>query len=71
MPELDLTTLLVVYGPMGAMLAWFGWRLERTLERLRRSNELMARAILRWLERVDAQEASQLSKELYRINGDG
>lgn len=64
-------TLLVVYGPMGVVLAWFMWRMERLLRRFTRAVNLMAIAIIRQLEKDDPSAASELSKQLYHINGDG
>ena len=46
------------------------FRLERILSRFDKTVQLMARAIIRLLERHDAEAASSLSKALSRTNGD-
>ena len=45
-------------------------RLERILTRLDKSVQVMARAIIRLLERHDPEMASPLSKSLSRVNGE-
>ena len=45
-------------------------RLERILGKFDNTMQLMTRAIIRLLERHDADMATQLSKELYMANGD-
>lgn len=57
-------------GIPGALLVWFMFRLERILNRFDKTVELVARAIIRLLERTDPEEASELSKALHRANGD-
>ena len=57
-------------GIPGILLVWFMFRLERILNRFDKTVELVARAIIRLLERTDPEEASKLSKALYRANGD-
>ena len=57
-------------GIPGALLLWFMFRLERILNRFDKTVELVARAIIRLLERTDPEEASELSKALYRTDGD-
>lgn len=69
MPEIQIAELLAAYGPMGVMLAWFAWRLERLLGRLAKEINLNSRSIIRLLERHDPEGARELSKELYHING--
>ena len=56
-------------GIPGALLVWFMFRLERILNRFDKTVELVARAIIRLLERNDPEEASKLSKALHRANG--
>ncbi len=56
-------------GVAGVLLLWFMFRLERLLVRLDKTINLMARATLRMLDRRDAGMASDLSKELYRVDG--
>ncbi len=56
-------------GVAGVLLLWFMFRLERILMRLDKTIYLMARATLRMLDRRDAEMASDLSKELYRVSG--
>lgn len=63
--ELNITTLVAVYGPMIIILLWFMFRLERVLNRLIREINLNSRATLRLLERKDRHAATDLSKELY------
>ena len=58
--EIDLTPLINA-GISGAVLLWFMFRLERILNRFERSLQLMARAVIRLLERRDREEASNLS----------
>ena len=57
-------------GLAGVLLMWFMFRLERLLTRLDKTIYLMARATLRMLDRQDADMATELSKELYRVSGD-
>ena len=66
--ELDLTPFLNA-GIPGVLLVWFMFRLERILGRFDRTVQLVARAIIRLLERTDQEEASSLSKALHRSNG--
>ncbi len=66
--ELDLTPFINA-GISGAMLLWFMFRLERILVRFEKSVQLMARAVIRLLERRDPEEASNLSKALSKTNG--
>ena len=56
-------------GLAGVLLMWFMFRLERLLVRLDKTLHLMARATLRMLDRQDADMATDLSKELYRVSG--
>ena len=46
------------------------FRLERILNRFDKTVALMARAIIRLLEREDPEVACDLSKALFRTNGD-
>ncbi|MCH7745796.1 MAG: hypothetical protein IIC84_06970 [Chloroflexi bacterium] len=66
--EIDLTPFLNA-GVSGIMLLWFMFRLERILNRFEKSVQLMARAIIRLLERHDPEAASALSKSLSNSNG--
>ena len=68
--EIDLTPFINA-GISGAMLLWFMFRLERILVRFEKSVQLMARAVIRLLERRDPEEASNLSKALSKTNGGG
>jgi hypothetical protein len=68
--EIDLTPFLNA-GIPGMLLVWFMFRLERILRRFDKTVQLVARAIIRQLERTDPEEASALSKALYRANGEG
>lgn len=61
---------LIDQGVVGLLLLWFMLRLERFLRRTARQMDLMARSLLRLLEREDPHLASELSKDLYRSNGD-
>ena len=56
-------------GVAGVMLVWFMFRLERILTRSDRTVNLMARALIRLLERHDATAANDLSNELQQVNG--
>lgn len=67
--ELDLTPFLNA-GIPGVLLVWFMFRLERILGRFDRTVQLVARAIIRLLERTDPDEASALSKALHNVNGE-
>ena len=67
--EIDLTPFLNA-GIPGVLLVWFMFRLERILSRFDKAVQLVARAIIRLVERADPEEASALSKALYRANGD-
>ena len=55
-------------GVAGIILVWFMLRLERILNRFDESVQLMTRAIIRLLERHDADMASDLSKVLSQAN---
>ena len=66
--EIDLTPLLNA-GVPGVLLVWFMFRLERILNRFDKTVQLVARAIIRLLERTDPDEASVMSKALHRANG--
>lgn len=69
--EANLISLLLVYGPLGIIVGWFMFRLEKVLLRLAKSVNLNSLAIIRWLEHNGLhEEASKLSKDLYRINGE-
>jgi len=46
------------------------FRLERILNRYDKTLNLMARAIIRQLERHEPEAAAELSRELYSANGD-
>ena len=61
--EIDLTKVVDV-GVSGVMLVWFMFRLERMLSRFDLTIQLIARAVIRQLERVDPNAASTLSKAL-------
>ena len=67
--EIDLTPLLNA-GVPGVLLVWFMFRLERILSRFDKTVQLVARAIIRLLERTDPAGASALSKALHQVNGD-
>ena len=69
MENLNLAPL-INGGVTAVVLLWFMFRFEKALKGLQRSNELMARTILRFLEHLDPEKATELSKELYKINGD-
>lgn len=62
---------IINLGVAGIILLWFMFRLERILNRLNKNINLMARATIRLLERHDPDMASDLSKELYKTNGEG
>lgn len=67
--QIDLTQFLNA-GIAGIILLWFMFRLERILNRFDKTVQLMTRAMIRLLERQDEYLATQLSKELYGVNGD-
>ena len=67
--EIDLTPFFNA-GIPGILLVWFMFRLERILSRFDKTVQLVARAVIRLLERSDPEEASVLSKGLYRANGE-
>ena len=67
--EIDLTPFLNA-GIPGVLLVWFMFRLERILSRFDKTVQLVARAIIRLLERTDPEEASELSKALHRADGE-
>ena len=67
--DIDLTPFLNA-GIPGVLLVWFMFRLERILSRFDKTVQLVARAVIRLLERTDPEEASALSKALYRANGE-
>ena len=54
--EIDLTPFLNA-GIPGVLLVWLMFRLERILTRFDRTVQLVARAIIRLLERADPEEA--------------
>ncbi len=65
--EIDLSPFFNA-GIPGVLLVWFMFRLERILSRFDTTVQLAARAVIRLLERADPDEASALSKALYRTN---
>ena len=67
--EIDLTPFINA-GIPGVLLVWFMFRMERILNRFDKSVQLVARAIIRLLERTDPDEASALSKALHRANSE-
>jgi len=67
--EIDLTPFLNA-GIPGILLLWFMLRLERLLNRFDKSVQLMTRAVLRLLERENPEMATELSKALFRANGE-
>ena len=67
--EIDVTPFLNL-GIPGILLLWFMLRLERILNRLDKSVQLMTRAIIRLLERDDPDMATSLRKALFRVNGE-
>ena len=67
--EIDLTPFLNA-GIPGILLVWFMFRLERMLLRFDRTVQLVARAMIRLLERTDPDEASAMSKALHGVDGD-
>ncbi len=67
--EIDITPFLNA-GIPGILLAWFMFRLERILDRFDRNVQLMARALIRLLEREDSELASRLSRSLSKVNGE-
>lgn len=67
--DMELTPFLNI-GVAGIILLWFMFRLERILNRFDKSVQLMTRAIIRLLEREDADLASSLSKALSQANGE-
>ena len=66
--EFDPTSLIDV-GVIGAVLAWFMVRLEKFMERSRKSHDIQTRAIIRLLEKYDPEGSAQLNEELDRTNG--
>ena len=66
--QIDITPVINA-GIAGIVLLWFMFRLERILNRLDKTVQLMARATIRLLERHDPEMASRLSKALSRANG--
>jgi hypothetical protein len=66
--EIDLTPL-VNAGLPGVLLLWFMLRLERILNRLDGSLQLMARVLIRLLERNDPKTARSLSKSPSKADG--
>ena len=68
MNDFDLQSFINI-GVAGVMLAWFMFRLERILIRSDKTVNLMARALIRLLERHDAKAANDLSNELQQVNG--
>ena len=67
--EIDLTPF-VNAGIPGLLLVWFMFRMERILKRFDKTVQMVARAIIRLLERTDPEEASALSKALYHANSE-
>ncbi|MCH7624968.1 MAG: hypothetical protein IIC83_03495 [Chloroflexi bacterium] len=67
--DTDLTPFINA-GIPGLLLLWFMLRLERILNRYDKTLNLMARAIIRQLERHEPEAASELSRKLYSANGD-
>ena len=67
--EIDLRPFLNI-GIAGVLLVWFMFRLERILNRLDKSLQLMIRAFIRLLERNDPDLATGLSKALSLADGE-
>ena len=67
--DIDVTPFINA-GIPGVLLVWFMFRLERILSRFDKTVQLVARAIIRLLERSDPDEAAVLSEALYRANGE-
>ncbi|MDA1347621.1 MAG: hypothetical protein O3A47_01955 [Chloroflexi bacterium] len=67
--EIDLTPFLNA-GIPGVLLLWFMFRLERLLSRFDKTVQLLARAVIRLLEREHPDMASGLSKSLSHSNGE-
>ncbi len=61
--DIDFTPFLNA-GIPGIMLLWFMFRLERLLNRFDRTVQLVARAVIRLLEREHSNMASTLSKSI-------
>lgn len=68
---LDLAAILTQHGPLMVVLLWFMFRLERILGRFDKHIQLIGRAMLRQLERDNPKAAEELSKDIYRVNGNG
>lgn len=68
--QIDLTPFLNA-GISGMLLIWFMFRLERILNRFDKTVQLVARAIIRLLEREEPEAASRISKALYKGDGEG
>ena len=67
---LSTRTANINAGIPSFLLLWFMLRLERILNRYDKTLNLMARAIIRQLERHEPEAASELNRELYLTNGD-
>ena len=67
--EVDLTPFLNA-GIPGLLLLWFMFRLERLLNRFDKTVQLLARAVIRLLEREDPEMATSLSKSLSQASAD-
>jgi hypothetical protein len=68
--HIDLTPFFNA-GISGILLVWFMFRLERILTRFDKTVQLVARAIIRLLEREDPGAASRISKALYKGDSEG
>ena len=67
--DTDLTPFIKA-GIPGLLLLWFMLRLERILNRYDKTLNLMARAIIRQLERHEPEAESELSRERYSASED-
>ena len=68
--EFQLLAPLIQAGPVGVMLLWFMFRLEKHIKRSNKVQMLLVMAVLRRLEKENPSAASDLMTEYAKLNGD-
>ncbi len=64
----DFPTVLLEFGIVGAVLAWFMLRLERHLRRSNRILSYLARTLVLLVREENSAAALKLNEELNRMN---
>lgn len=62
--EVNLSSILVFYGPMGGMIVWFMWRFEKMITEIRRLGHRfdgMTRALL--VDTIDRESSTPFVRD--------